>query len=105
MDRAILDEEERRRRVETDRAGRAARFLEDELFKGAVEAVKDRIWRDFAGSPPGVAGDEARRDARLGLDILDKIIGQLRHHVQTGKLAEAQLSMLEKVREKMKRRA
>ena len=103
--KAILDAEERRRRVELDRAGQAKRLREDTLFKEAVEAVKDRIWKDFANSPPGADGDEARRNARTGLDVLNQILGQLLHHVQTGKLAERQLSMLERVREKLKRRA
>ena len=101
----VLDIEESRRIAETERAGRAKRLLDDDLLKEAIEAVKDRIWRDFASSPPGIAGDEARRDARLGLDVLDKILGQLRHHVQTGKLAQEQLGMFAKVREKLKRRA
>ena len=104
-DPAILDAEESKRISETNRAARAGRLLEDDLFKGAVEAVKDRIWREFANSPPGVEGDEARRNGRMGLAVLDQILGQLRHHVQTGRLATEQLGMLAKVREKLKRRA
>ena len=103
--KAILDAEEQRRIAETDRAARAKRLLDDELFKAAIDAVKDRIWRDFATSAPGIEGDEARRLDRTGLDVLDRILGQLRHHVQTGRLAAEQLGMLAKVREKLKRRA
>ena len=103
--KAILDAEESARIAETDRAARAKRLLEDTLFKAAIEAVKDSIWRDFAGSSSGVAGDEARRNARTGLDVLDQILGKLRHHVQTGRLASEQLGMLAKVKERLKRRA
>ena len=102
---AILDAEESKRRAETGRAARAKRFLDDDLLKEAVEAVKDRIRKEFATSPPGVEGDEARRHGRMALAVLDQILGQLRHHVQTGRFAEEQLGMIAKVREKLKRRA
>lgn len=100
-----LDAEEQRRIAETERAARARRIYEDETFKAAVEAVKDRIWRDFAASKPGSEGDEPRRIAHQRLGLLDELLGQLRHHIATGKMAEEQLGMLARVREKLKRRA
>ncbi len=94
-----LAADEQQRIAERDRAHRAARMLEDDLFVGAVEAVKDDLWQSFAGSE--LDDDVRRKNARIGLDLLDKIIAGLRSHMETGKMAESQLAEIEKKRKRL----
>lgn len=98
-----IDGDEQRRIAETERAAKARRILEDETFKAAVEAVKDKVWRDFTASKSGSEGDESRRVAHQSLGLLDQVLANLRHHIATGKMAEEQLGMMDKVREALKR--
>lgn len=90
-------EDEGLRRQEVDRAARAKRILEDDLFVEAIEAIKDEIMRDFANS--SLNDDETRKTARLRLKALDDVVGKFKSCIQTGQMASTQLSWL---REKMR---
>lgn len=82
--------------AERDRAHAAARLLEDPLMVEAVQACNDKLWREFAESP--ISDDETRRNARIGLDMLNRIVANLRKHIESGKLADKYLADLEKER-------
>ena len=88
------EDDEAARRAEVDRAHRARQILDDALFKEAVQAVKDDTLRMFSDS--SLNDDHARLLARLRLDCLDKVVGQLLTHVRTGELAEKQLPLIER---------
>ena len=62
----------------------------------AVEAVKDQLYKDFAASP--LDDDKMRLSARIGIDILDKILSALRKHMDTGKFAAQSLADIERKR-------
>ena len=96
-----LADDEKKARGQINRAHQANRLLESELFQGAVEAVKDQIWREFIASD--LDDDQKRRNCRVGLEILDRILSQMRHHVQTGKLATGHLTDIEKRRDFLQR--
>lgn len=90
------------RRQEFNRGDRARQIYEDPLFKGAVEAVKDRIWSRFKESALDDDGD--RRIARLKLDCLDEVLKELLRHMQTGMLAREHLPMIERTLQALSRR-
>lgn len=77
-------------RAELDRAHRAARLLDDDLFKAAVEGIKDGLWREFSTS--ALDDDRRRLHIRLQLGLLDDLLKHIRRHVETGKLASRQLA-------------
>ena len=93
LDAALQDEA--KRRDEVNRGERAKRILDDTLFKEAVEAVRDDIYGAFASS--GIADDDARRIARLRLDVLNRVLKDLEHHMQTGELATEQLPAIQRL--------
>lgn len=92
-----LNDQEKRAHDELHRAQRAKQIIEDELFVAAVEATKERIWDDFAKSK--LQDDVTRRDARISLHVLDGILKNLRHHMETGKLASATLKEVKQRRD------
>ena len=83
-------------REELDRANRARVILEDDLFLAAIDAIKDQLWSDFAKSR--IDDDNLRRNARIGVDMLDRILSALRHHITTGKFAVKTLAEIEEKR-------
>lgn len=90
-------------RKELDRANRARAIYEDPLFAEAIEAIKDQLWKDFAQSKIG--DHDTRLYARIGVDMLDKVCGALRKHMDTGKMAEKTLAGIEKRRDFFRKRA
>lgn len=91
-----LADEESRAFKELDRSNKCKAILEDEFFVAAVEAIKQQLYEEFARSP--LEDDTQRLRARLGIDMLDKILSQLRHHIQTGKMAQVALTEIEQKR-------
>lgn len=81
-------------------AQRAKAIYEDDLFVSAVEAIKDDIWTRFRQT--AVADDRTRLELRLQLDCLERICQRFKNHMQTGKLATQELSMIEKMKAKLK---
>ena len=98
-----LPDDEGKLRQELDIGGTAHRLLNDVAFKSAVQKVRDAIYGTFAASPPDTSGDEARRNARLKLDLLNDILTDLRNTEGTGKMAEQQLGFIEKMKKKLAR--
>lgn len=82
-------------RAELDRANRAKRIVEDDLFTEAVESIRNALYRSFAESK--LDDDDTRRCARIGVGLLDRLVGDIRYHIETGKLAGKTLDQLEKV--------
>jgi len=95
-----LADEEVQLRGERDRAHRAARMLEDDLFTGAVQAVRENIRRDFEDSD--LEDDAGRRIARIALDMLTKVVANIHSHMETGKLADVQIAKIEEKRKKLR---
>ena len=88
------------RRAERDRGQRAQRIYEDDLFIGAIEAIKDDAWRRFAASD--LKDDRERLIQRLRIDVIDQIATAMRTHMTTGKMAEGQIPFLEKALRKLR---
>jgi len=80
-----MDENARIR--ETRAATQAERILENEAFTGAVEKIKDRIWKQFSSVPA-----EALPGLQMELKLLDELVKQLRYTVETGKLSQIHLN-------------
>ncbi|MDH3919057.1 MAG: hypothetical protein OEU25_12870 [Rhodospirillales bacterium] len=91
-----LADEEKRAHKEAHRAHQVSQILDSGAFKDAVEAVKQQLYEEFARSP--LDDDGLRLRARIGMDVLDRILKNLRHHIDTGKLAQASLLAIEKKR-------
>ena len=98
-----LPNDEGKLHKELSDGGEAARLLSSDAFKSAVQKVRDAIYGVFAASPPDTSGDEARRNARLKLDLLNDILTDLRNTEGTGKMAEQQLGFIEKMKKKLAR--
>jgi hypothetical protein len=98
-----LADEEKRAYQEMHRAHQVSQILDSGAFQNAVEAVKQQLYEDFARSP--LDDDSIRLRARVGIDMLDRILKHLRHHIDTGKLAKESLAGIEKKRRLLSRRA
>ena len=96
-----LADAERKAHQELDRANRARQIMEDPLFRDAVEAVKDQLYKDFAASP--LEDDKQRLSARIGIDMLDRVLTSLRKHVETGKMAALSLADIDRKKTMMQR--
>lgn len=72
---------------ELQRAIRAEQILGDDLFKEAVKAVEDALLNGIKLSP--IKDSELREKLCQQLIQLHAVVGQLRGHMETGKLAEA----------------
>ena len=92
-----LNDDERRAHDELHRAQRAKQIIEDEFFVAAVEAIRKKLLDGFAKSR--IEDDEIRRQARVGLSILDAILDDLGRHIETGKLASATLQDVKRKRD------
>jgi hypothetical protein len=72
-----------------ERAARAKQILEDPLVTAAVTDVRAAIIAAWASTSSRDA--EERERAWLMLQALDRVIGALRKHVETGKVAKHSL--------------
>lgn len=90
------------RRQEVNRGSRAKQIYEDPLFAEAVDAVKDRVWKEFAAS--SLKDDTQRLICRLKLDCLDEVLKALHRHMETGRLASHQLPLIERTIKALSRR-
>jgi glycerol-3-phosphate O-acyltransferase len=78
------DETEARRVVE--HARRVSEFLDEDLFKNAVKAVRDQFYVEFSESD--LADDAGRRNIRIGLDVLGRVVTALHTYVRDGTVAK-----------------
>lgn len=91
-----LPEDESDLRARKARADRARLLLNDELFKGALQGVRDGIFREFADCPPHEV--ERLRQYRLMYELLDRIVGAIGDHIRDGEIADDALKTIEKRR-------
>lgn len=81
-------------RRSVDRGNKARQVLDSDLFTEAVEAVKSRIWDEWATSPM----DGYERNAliqRLKLEALNEVLAWLKSAMTSGKLDLQTLSEME----------
>ncbi len=88
-----LAEAEQTARKELERANRTRQIVEDPIFRDAVQAVRDQLYKDFAKSDLG--DDRKRLSARIGVDLLETLLTALEKHMQTGKMAEHTLAEID----------
>ena len=81
-----------------ERARQARNIVENPLFQEAVEACKSHLWDQFAKSE--LSDDETRRSARIGIDLLDILLKNLKRHIEKGKMADKMLADLEEMRKR-----
>ncbi len=70
-------------------AARAQSILDDELFRDAVEAVRDRLLSEFKSGKP-----ENAKDVRLMYDALERVISALHEHMRDGQIVKARLDQI-----------
>ena len=87
-----LPEDDRELLDRKARAERAARLLNDEMFKDALRAVRDEVVRGLTTCP--VNDLDGLRQYRLMYSMLDMIVGAIGQHVRTGKIAEDALQRI-----------
>ncbi len=93
---AELNERARLANNAVARARRAREILEGDLFRGAVEAVREKLTKEFESS--GLDDDDTRRRVRWQIDLLQRLVGELSRHMTNGTLAKEELSRIEKRR-------
>lgn len=91
-----LPEDESELRARTARASRAKVLLGDEMFVGALKAVRDDVVKKITTCP--VNDLDALRQYRLMYELLDQIVGAISQHVNSGVLADDALKVIEKRR-------
>lgn len=78
---------------DVDRAGHAERLLQDELLQEALQAIRSEVVRMWVDCP---ARDQEGKEALWQLaKTADKFESLLKGHIQTGKLATANLKHFE----------
>ena len=93
-ERAQLEQDERARIAERDRAHRANVILKDDLVRDALQAIRDEAWRMFNEAKPNDA--DALQLARLKYLVAEDFANELIRHVTTGEMAVQQLTWIQK---------
>lgn len=101
MSKEGLENEEGLRRDELSRGNRARQIFDDEMFQEAMTVIRDQIWKDFAATD--YKDDAQRTVLRLKLDVLKEFGEEFLRAMATGKMAEEQLSFIEKQMERFKK--
>ncbi len=102
-ERAALEQDERARIAERERAHRANVILKDDLVKDALKAIRDDAWRLFNDAKPNDV--DALQLARLKYLVAEDFANELIRHVTTGELAVQQLTWIQKQLARLKRAA
>ena len=87
-----LRAEERDIAPKIDRAHRAERILNEDLFRDAIQELRDGAVNRLTHADVGDI--ETLRLARLEYDALEKIIDKLTAHVRDGQIAEKDLAQI-----------
>ena len=74
---------------EVAKGEKAQIILEDELFKEAIQSIKEDYMNQFVGT--SYKDSDARTALWIAIHQLDKIVGHLTELMNTGKLASKQL--------------
>lgn len=77
---------EKRTFQELRKAQEADTLINNPLLKEAVDAVKDQLWQEFLGKD--LNDDRGRLAAQLGMEMLSRVLQNIRKHVETGKMAK-----------------
>ena len=86
---------------EIDRGYRAKHILEDELFKEAFDTIHNNLTLHWQQS---IASDkEGREDAWRMLKALNEVKRFFQVAMETGKMAEQQISLVEKFKNQIRR--
>lgn len=83
-------DQEKKTFQELHRAQEADTLINNPLLKDAVEAVKDRLYQEFLTKD--LNDDRGRLAAQLGMEMLSRVLKQIREHIRTGKMAKASLT-------------
>ena len=73
----------------SQRAAHAAGILDDEMFRAAVQAVRDGLVREFTTAKP-----ENLLDVRLMYDALERVVSALGEHIRDGQIVNARLDAI-----------
>lgn len=87
-----LKDEERDLAATRDRAHRAGRILNDDLFKDAIQSLRDEAVHRLTHADP--ADVESLCQARLEYDALENVIGKMIMHVHDGQIADHALEQI-----------
>ena len=69
---------------------RAAELLENEIFKAAVEGVREAIHEQWANSP--IRDVEGQQALRMSLKLLDDLVANVRSMVNAGKMEKIRVN-------------
>ena len=84
-----------------DRGSKAERWLRDEMYVEAVEAVRTAIFDKWAQSP--LRDHDGQHELRLMLKLLDDVTGYVKKAAKDGQFAAVQLEREKRsVRDRMK---
>lgn len=78
-------------------ADEAARILNSPIFERAFEDVRQSLITALVLIPTTEQGDDQAKDVRRKLAALSEVRSTLTRRIDTGKLAQKELSMLEKM--------
>ena len=76
---------------ELDRADRARRILEDDIFRDAIQQMEQALLGGICRA--GIADDRLRDKLAVRYAVLQDLVACLKTTMETGKLAAHQLSM------------
>lgn len=96
-----LDAEEAIAVQAQNRARHAQNLLENPLLNEGIQAIKDQLWAEFSQSP--LDDDRCRLQARMGVDMLDRILKYLKKKVKDGDVADLALTEIKRKRGLFKR--
>lgn len=87
----MTPEQEARSRVDLSRGARAQVILEDDLFKEAIQALKDTALRELIAVPmvgiyPGQS-EKLRVTAQIKLKVVEEFVNVFAKALDTGKMA------------------
>ena len=97
LEKAALDAEEMGCLKETDRAVRARRIIEDPLWQSTFDDMADELTRRAMEAE----SDEVTKDYKTARKLLLQVKRAFEESLETGKLASAQLDVIEGRRKKL----
>jgi hypothetical protein len=94
-----LDQAERDQQAVIHRADRAQRILEDDLFKGAIQTIRDEAFNRFTEASPGDTPELTQ--ARLWYGVTEDFINALAKHLSDGQMATDRLGDIKERKAKL----
>lgn len=97
----MKDAEELKLRQQADRGARAQRLLEDPIFKESFGEVERVMLEGLINAP--IRDTEGVHELKLMIQCLRKVQLHITKMAQTGRMADADLSRWDRLRDKLKR--